>query len=318
MFRAVALQQSITRAAELLGRVPSNVTTRIQQLEAEVGVPLFQRDRKRMELTPEGVAFLDYAEKILNLADEAVQVVNPAGPRGVLRVGSMESAVATRLASPLAQFNARWPEVALDLTTGPTRQLVDALLARRIDCAFVAAPSEAWWEASDALDRTPVFREELVLLLPPGHPRAARPEQIGPRALAAFAPGCTYRMLAEDWIAGSASRPVALQVHEVRSYHAMVACTAAGACFSVLPRRVLDLFPDAARFTVVPLVRADTWLVSRPGFKTPAFEAFRDLVVASSDFAGRGMPQRAHSAAAARDPAIGRARGAGSPLDHQR
>lgn len=45
MFRTVAQEQSVTRAADLLGRVPSNVTTRIQQLEAEIGVALFQRDK---------------------------------------------------------------------------------------------------------------------------------------------------------------------------------------------------------------------------------------------------------------------------------
>ena len=75
VFRAVAREESITRAAELLGRVPSNVTTRIQQLEAEIGVALFARETRRMVLTSEGKTYLDYAERILNLADEARQHV---------------------------------------------------------------------------------------------------------------------------------------------------------------------------------------------------------------------------------------------------
>ena len=130
VFRTVAKEQGITRAAELLGRVPSNVTTRVQQLETEIGVALFQRDKKRMILTQEGETFLEYADRILNLADEAHQVVNPSAPAGTLRVGSMESTVASRLPVPLAAYNKAFPDVTIELSTAPTRQLVDGLLAR--------------------------------------------------------------------------------------------------------------------------------------------------------------------------------------------
>lgn len=288
VFRTVAREQSITRAAELLGRVPSNVTTRVQHLEAEIGVPLFQRDRKRMTLTAEGATYLDYADRILNLAEEAQQVVNPAVPVGTLRVGSMESAVAARLSEPLAQFNANWPEVTIDLSTAPTRQLVEALLAHRIDCALIAVPSGEWRLAPEAVDRTPLFREELVLLLPPGHPQVQSAEEIRPRALAAFAPGCTYRTLAGDWVAGSGTGSTQLRFQEVKSYHAMVACTAAGSCFSILPRGVLDLVPDAGRFTIKPLMTIDTHLASRPGFRTPAFSEFRKTLQAFSNIMDGG------------------------------
>lgn len=137
VFRTVAREQSVTRAAELLGRVPSNVTTRIQQLEAEIGVSLFQRDQRRMTLTNEGQTYLDYVDRILNLAEEAQQVVNPSEPIGTLRVGSMESTVASRLPIPLASYNRKWPKVTIDLSTAPTRQLIDALLAHHIDCALI-------------------------------------------------------------------------------------------------------------------------------------------------------------------------------------
>lgn len=285
VFRAVAREQSVTRAAERLGRVPSNVTTRIQQLEAEVGVPLFQRDRKRMDLTAEGRIYLGYAERILDLADEARQVVNPSAPAGVLRVGSMESTAATRLPEPLARFNAAWPQVEVDLSTAPTGALVDALLARRIDCALIAVPAGEWRLAPGTLDMVPLFREELVLLLPPGHPEVASARDIRPRALAAFASGCTYRALAEEWLAGFGAPAGARRLHEVKSYHGMIASAAAGSCFAVLPRSVLDLTPDAGRFTVRPLMTADTWLACRPGFDTPAFRAFREVL---DGFADRG------------------------------
>lgn len=278
IFRTVAREQSITRAAELLGRVPSNMTTRIQQLEAEIGVALFQRETRRMELTEEGRTYLEYADQILNLADEARQVVNPSGPTGVLRIGSMEATAATRLPAPLAAFNAKWPQVTINLSTGPTRQLIDELTARRIDCALVAMPSGEGWPSTAELDTTPLFREELVLLLPPGHAQVESSDEIRPRSLAAFAPGCSYRAVAQEWVSGFVANPSLLQVQEVRSYHAMVACTAAGSCFSILPRSVLGIVPDAERFTTKPLTTVDTFLTSRSGFKTPAFTEFRDTL----------------------------------------
>lgn len=286
VFRAVAKEQSITRAAELLGRVPSNVTTRIQQLEAEIGIALFVRETRKMELTEEGATYLDYADRILNLADEAQQVVNPVEPTGTLRIGSMEASAATRLPDPLAAFNAKWPQVAIDLTTSPTRQLIEALTARRIDCALVALPSGEGWDAHPDLDTVALFREELVLLLPPGHPEVEGPGQIRPRSLAAFAAGCSYRAVAQEWVSGLASRTSQINVQEVRSYHTMVACTAAGSCFSILPRRVLQQVPEAERFTVKPIATVDTFLASRAGFRTPAFIEFRDTLQAFSDIGG--------------------------------
>jgi DNA-binding transcriptional LysR family regulator len=284
IFRTVAGEQSVTRAAELLGRAPSNVTTRIQQLENDIGVALFQRETKRMVLTPEGATFLDYVERILNLADEARQVVNPTEPLGVLRLGSMEATAATRLPVPLADFNAKYPKVKIDLTTAPTRQLAEALLAQRIDCALVAVPEDEWWLSSSDVDMVPLFCEELVLLLPPGHPEIEKPGDIRPEALAAFASGCTYRMLAEDWASGMAAQRGRLRLQEVKSYHAMIACVAAGACFSVLPRAVLDSVPNIDRFTIKPLTEVKTYLISRLGYRTAAFTELRATLVAAADF----------------------------------
>lgn len=75
IFRVVASEGSVTRAAKRLGRVASNVTTRIQQLETNLGTPLFNRDGKRMTLTREGEIFLTYAQRLLSLESEARQAL---------------------------------------------------------------------------------------------------------------------------------------------------------------------------------------------------------------------------------------------------
>ena len=97
IFAAVAAELSITRAAARLGRAPSNVTTRIQQLESDLGTELFVRTGKRLSLSPAGERLVDYGARMLALEDEARQVVSGGGHAGVLRLGSMESTAAARL-----------------------------------------------------------------------------------------------------------------------------------------------------------------------------------------------------------------------------
>lgn len=75
MFNAVAEAGSITQAAAIVHRVPSNLTTRLRQLETELGVDLFIRENQRLRLSPAGHNFLRYSQQILALVDEARSVV---------------------------------------------------------------------------------------------------------------------------------------------------------------------------------------------------------------------------------------------------
>src|SRR5262245_5504190 len=118
IFRSVVQAGGITRAAEKLHRVQSNVTTRVRQLEQELGVDLFTRDGKRLHLSPAGKVLLDYADRLLDLAGEARDAVHDTKPRGLFRLGSMESTAATRLPRPLSDYMRHYPEVKLELHTG--------------------------------------------------------------------------------------------------------------------------------------------------------------------------------------------------------
>ena len=71
IFQAVAEEGSITRAAERLHRVPSNLSTRLKQMEEQLGVELFVRERQRLQLSPAGKVLLDYSTRLLALHDEA-------------------------------------------------------------------------------------------------------------------------------------------------------------------------------------------------------------------------------------------------------
>jgi DNA-binding transcriptional LysR family regulator len=209
----------------------------------------------------------------------------------------MESTAASRLAPLFAQYHGRWPQVDLAISTGTTQGLLDALLARTIDCALVADPAvlacgEATTAAPDgapALDAqlhgVPVFSEQLMLVLPGSHRAIRTPQDLEIHTLAGFARGCVYRSIGEQWFnpPGAAGAPRHLKVLEVGSYHAILACVAAGSCLAVMPQSVLDLQGGGApQFRTWPLRRVDTLLVSRKSYATPAFAAFAELLAAAA------------------------------------
>lgn len=97
MFNAVAETGSITQAAAKVHRVPSNLTTRIRQLEADLGVDLFIRKSQRLRLSPAGHNFLRYSQQILALVDEARMVVAGDEPQGLFSLGALESTAAVRI-----------------------------------------------------------------------------------------------------------------------------------------------------------------------------------------------------------------------------
>src|SRR3569623_834749 len=159
-FAAVARTGGITRAAQELNTVQSNVTQRVKALEAEIGTPLFERHSRGMTLTGAGKRLLPYAQKMAALAREAVLAACDDGePKGPLAIGSMETTAAVRLPPLLADFHRRFPAVRLSLRTAPTADLVAAVLDVTLDGAFVAGPIE-----HADLATSSAFREELVLV----------------------------------------------------------------------------------------------------------------------------------------------------------
>src|SRR5260221_8628580 len=103
IFRSVVEAGGVTRAAEKLNRVQSNVTTRVRQLESELGVDLFVREGKRLHVSPAGKLFLDYAQRLIDFAREARQAGHDAQPRRLLRLGTGGSTAAIRLPAPLKE-----------------------------------------------------------------------------------------------------------------------------------------------------------------------------------------------------------------------
>src|SRR6185436_15002360 len=124
IFKTVAEEGGITRAAAKLHRVQSNVTTRVRQLEERLGARLFLRQNRRLVLSPEGKVLLAYADQMLRLSNEAQMALRKGAPRGTLRIGTMESTAATRLPPVLSRYHLKYPDVVIELVTGTSGALV--------------------------------------------------------------------------------------------------------------------------------------------------------------------------------------------------
>ena len=140
IFQAVAEEGSITRAAERLHRVPSNLSTRLKQMEEQLGVELFVRERQRLQLSPAGKVLLDYSARLLALHDEAHGAVQGGQPAGDFVLGSMYSTAAIHLPKLLARYHKAYPMVNLQVQSAPSGELLEGLITGRLDAALVDGP----------------------------------------------------------------------------------------------------------------------------------------------------------------------------------
>jgi DNA-binding transcriptional LysR family regulator len=274
IFKSVADNGGITKAALKLNRVQSNVTTRVKQLEERLGTQLFVRQNRRLVLSAEGRVLLAYAERLLQLSAEAEAALRNGRPSGTLRIGSLESTAATRLPPVLSRFHRDFPDVRIELATGTTAGLVQRVREFSLDMAFVAEPFDG-----EGLATQVVFTEELVLIGPKNEARIRRPRDIGGRTIIAFATGCAYRQRLEAWL-GKAGVPQ--RVIEFASYHAIVACVSAGSGVAIAPRSVVHALRAEDDVSVHPLPavvsRAKTHLISRRDYQSPALDALRAVL----------------------------------------
>lgn len=228
IYCAVAAEGSITRAADRLHYVPSNVTARIRQLERELGVILLERHPKGVCLTSAGILFRMYAEKIVQLKDEAVDVLHdPVHVRGTLRIGAIESADATYMTDILAAYHHKFPDVTMHFVTAETPQLYEALKHRDIDGAVVDGPVDDL-----RLIQEPLYEERLVLISSLNRDISSLQTLSALPVLLPFAT-CSYGTRQAQW---AQTEDIAFtHTMNVGTLDGIMACVAKGFGISVLP-----------------------------------------------------------------------------------
>lgn len=157
---------TVTAAAAQLRIAQPALTRLIAALEADLGLVLFHRIRRRMVPTPAGRAFLTEAERILDRFDEIPTIVKQIRTAAVtrLRVVATPRLAVGVVAPAAALFAARHPEVSLAIEMLERAQLEHWLLSEPFDIGLTALPI-----AHPALEAQPLFEAPAVLALPPGH-----------------------------------------------------------------------------------------------------------------------------------------------------
>jgi DNA-binding transcriptional LysR family regulator len=169
-FLAVAQERSFSRAAAKVHRTQPAVSQAIRRLEVDLGEQLFDRSSKTGTLTDAGKMLQNYGQRLVRLAEETESAMRELRDlrRGRVLIGANEAAIHTLL--PLiARFRARYPDIAIDVRRVPARQIAVEVQQGSLDFgALTFHPAET------GLIEVPVGSDELVLLVHPAHPLAAR------------------------------------------------------------------------------------------------------------------------------------------------
>ena len=168
-FTVVAQELNITRAAEKLNMSQPPLSNQIKALEEELGVQLFIRGKRRLELTEEGGLLLRRAVQIQELADKTRQEIASLreGMTGVIYLSMVEGRAPFLAARWIAGFREEFPLVRYNLWNGSSDDVLDRLHKGLADLAVIAAPYD-----TEHLEGFPVGREPWIAMLHPDHPLA--------------------------------------------------------------------------------------------------------------------------------------------------
>lgn len=273
LFEAVARLGGMSRAAAELNTVQSNVTARIRLLEEALEAPLFERHSRGVSLTPAGRRLLPYAERVTALIKEAARVVrDDQTPQGPLVVGSLETTAAIHLSALLSSYVGKWPKVDLTLRTGTTGELVEQVLSRSLEGAFVCGPIDH----PDLLAET-IFEEELVVLTSPKVTQLAWLPGLAEVRIVVLRASCSYRQKLEEMLALRGI--TGLRRLEFGTLEALIGCVAAGLGVTLLPRRMIEAHWRQGRVAIheLPsdLAAVQTQFIRRKdAYASSALEAF--------------------------------------------
>lgn len=232
-FTAAADTGSFSAAAEKMNYAQSNLSSRIKQLEDELGEPLFYRNRKGVSLTSKGKVFYDYASKVLQLTDEAVTVIQDMEePRGNLLIGSLEATALNDLPKLLSVYHKKCPAVRLSLQTDMNDVFLERVLNRSLDGAFVSIPT-----SHPGVKEIPFRQEHLVLVGSTGEPAKTAEEILEKEPLVTFPAGSIFRHRLE-MVLSSHSFSYSDRLAVLNSLGAMIAGICAGIGYGYLPQSI--------------------------------------------------------------------------------
>lgn len=250
-FRTVASTLNFTRAAEVLGYVPSNVTMQIKALEDELGVRLFDRLGKQLVLTAAGKRFLTHIQGVLNKLDEARSVVHDNEVlSGTLTISANEVICAYRLPAVFQRFRSQHPGVRLIFRSVPNQELKQTLFEGTADVVFMLDEPIR----SSGLAVEPLVEETFRLLAAPDHPLAKRTElqleDFHGEVFLTNEKGCPYRTMFDRSLEKEGIDSITYL--EFQSAEAIKQCAISGIGIAFLPEIVAEAEAERGKLVALP------------------------------------------------------------------
>lgn len=283
-FVAVAEELHFGRAADRLHMSQPPLSQQIRRLELELGAKLFERNKRRVNLTEIGNAFYHRAKMILDSSQIAVKEVQQmaTGQHDAIRMGFMSAVMLADFPPFLRAFNQQYPQVSLHFQQLSSDAQYEALVDGRIDIGFVdATPGQSGSQnRRNNIDMQPAMRNRLVVALPAGHHLAKKPVL----SLRDFAnepfvmmrrvtlPSLFDKVIALCQRANFSPRIAA----EGESLPVVLAYTAAGVGISLVPRSTNRFFKPHLSFVELQEVAyVDIYMITRIEPRAQAVQALR-------------------------------------------
>ncbi|PLY08546.1 MAG: LysR family transcriptional regulator [Arcobacter sp.] len=255
IFLEVSKQKSISKAANTLKFAQSNVTSRIKQLEKDLGYKLFHRVPKGVILTNEGDRLLPHALEIVNKVELATLDMKNMVNQEQLIVASTESNAVTRIVDFLLKLHKDYSNMQLELITNTTKDVTKMLLDYQVDIAFISGVPK-----HDELLVLNKVDEKLVIVEPK--------DSFVPEVFLSFKKGCAYNEFGQNYLFETTG--IEHKKLEFGSYETILGCVKAGMGKSILPISIVKRlrYEDELKITNLPneIANMPTCLVCRKDY----------------------------------------------------
>lgn len=273
------------RAAARLGMSQPPLSQQIRLLEDELGVTLFERSSRRVELTPAGALFLDAARQTIAQADRAVMIARraAAGELGALAIGFNATApLVPQVAAAIHQFRQSYPDVALSLSEVGASDQVAAIVEGSLDIGFMRGAGQPALPAT--LAATQLLRERLVVAMRSDHPLAGRPAlamaDLAGEPMVAYAVERSGGLTSEAFGLMRAAGIEPRVAQAVREISTLLGLVSAGVGIAVVSQSLCALQSPGLAYCPLADAAAETgiWLVHRRNGASLPCERFLSLI----------------------------------------
>ncbi|WP_163652543.1 LysR family transcriptional regulator [Listeria sp. PSOL-1] len=282
-FMEVARMEHMTQAAEHLHVAQSAVSRQITKLEEELGIELFDRAGRNMQLTTVGYQFLNQIKITLNELQKAEAIVNEYmdPKKGNVRIGLPNSLATKVLPTVISVFRKKYPEITYSFLEGSNAELKQMIRSGELDMTFISpVPKENDW-----FNITRFFNEKLKVIVPKNHPLAnekkIRLEQLKQEKFVLYPPEFDLSKIIISSASKSGFTPeIAFQSKDFYTIQGLVG---AGLGISILPEMILDgtIFKETKSISLqnAELSRSVGMITTKKRALSPSEALFRDFTL---------------------------------------